>query len=99
MTIAPPPRASVNAAHEVNPMNGGIDQPSTVTFTSMRGDETLKTRSGLFHDPFRPVTRSTVDVSSAPKTAGAQAMHTTLMASCFIHTHLRWLSAAMRHAY
>src|ERR1043166_9033774 len=93
MTIAFP----VNAAHEVNPMNGGNGAPSTITFTSVRGCETLKTFSGSFHAPFNPVTRSTVAVSSAPKTAVAHARHATLIASRFIHTYLGWLIAGRRH--
>ncbi len=36
-------------------MNGGIVQPSTCTFTSLRGFETLNTSSCLEKVPFRPV--------------------------------------------
>ena len=40
MTIASSFLPSTNPAHEVSPMNGGIFQPSTVTFTivARRGD-------------------------------------------------------------
>src|SRR5437867_3258688 len=77
-------------------MNAGIGQPSTVTFTSVRGCEILNTASAAFHAPFKPVTRSTVPVSNALNALVA-ASHATLIASRFIRTHLRWLIAAMRH--
>jgi hypothetical protein len=47
-----------NETHDVRPMKGGIVQPSTETFTSVRGDVTLKTRSASMKVPFRPVTSS-----------------------------------------
>ena len=55
MTIAPPILLCVNAAHVQSPMNGGIVQPSTTIFTSLRGTVTLKTPSAALQTPLSPV--------------------------------------------
>src|SRR5882724_5611955 len=65
MSITSSVFCSVNAAHEASPMNGGIVQPSTETFTSLRGEVTLKTPSLVFSAPFTPIICSISAVSSA----------------------------------
>src|SRR2546427_5508063 len=65
MTMTPPIFASVKAAQEASPMNGGIDQPSTTIFTSLRGAVTLKTPSAALQAPLTPVICSTRFVSRA----------------------------------
>src|SRR5262245_24472216 len=72
MTIASMPSFSpgTNAAHDVRPMNGGIlAQPSTSTFTSSRGNDTLTTLSLV--SAFPPVAAAMRAVSSGPFGAGA----------------------------
>ena len=63
----------VKAAQEVSPMNGGIVQRSTATFTSSRGLLTLKTFSALLYAPLSPVMLSMVAVSTAGAAAKALA--------------------------
>src|SRR5665213_490178 len=55
MTIVIPSLVGVKAAQVPNPMKGGRVLPSTVTFTSVRGNPTLKTVWSLFQAPFAPV--------------------------------------------
>src|SRR6266540_4048499 len=63
MTITSSFFCSVNAAHEARPMNGGIVQPSTEIFTSLRGEVTLKTPSLVLSAPFKPMICSILAVS------------------------------------
>src|SRR5262249_1924342 len=65
MTIAPPCADGVNAAQEPSPIKGGMDQPSTWTFTSLRALPTLKTFSSAIMVPFTPMICSIFAVSSA----------------------------------
>mgnify|MGYP001578354644 CR=1 FL=1 len=44
------------ASQDVSPMKGRMTEPSTVTFTSVRGEVTLNTPSASFIAPLRPVT-------------------------------------------
>lgn len=50
-------------------MNGGICQPSTLTFTSLRGAVTLNTPSASLSTPLRPVAVSIFTVSKAAHTS------------------------------
>src|SRR5258708_7174671 len=69
MTMVSPIFPSVKAAHEASPMNGGMVQPSTAIFTSLRGAVALKTRSAALQVPLTPVICSMRFVSSAARAA------------------------------
>src|SRR6184192_4178662 len=74
MTMTSPIFASVKAAHEPSPMNGGIFQPSTAIFTSVRGEVTLKTTSAALQVPLSPMTCSMPFVSSAALAASGSVV-------------------------